>query len=181
MNKEFEALYKTLNEKEPTRYEMLEYGWAIKELAEGITARSVWEALRHIDQAERYLAKFRGNMIPASELTEAEAGWARAFHTYMRKGMDCPLGTILYRLIAENKGLPVWYAFLKGVAANSKMKSTKHIYGIAIKTAEDTYHLGQEETDNLLMLSCLRMWEDDFDNAVSWVRGDDKEGEAGTA
>lgn len=176
-----DALYKQLNEKEPTRHEMMEYGWALKELAEGVTSRSMWEIMRHVDRAEHYLAEFRGNMIPTPALSKAESNLAVGFHTYMRKGMDCPLGTMLYHLISANKGLPVWYAFLKGVAANSAMKSTKHIYQIAIRAAENAYHLGQETGDNLMMLSALRMWEDDFADAVSWVKGDDKEGEAGTS
>lgn len=175
-----DTLYKKLNETEPTRYEMLEYGWALKELAEGVTGRSLWEVLRHVTQAERYLSEFRGKMVPAPDLTEREANLSSAFHTYMRKGMDCPLGTMLYRLIAESKGTPVWYAFVKSVAGNEdKMKN--RIYHTAIKAAEDTYRLGNDNTDNLLMLSALRMWEEDFNTALDWVKGDDKEGETGTA
>lgn len=181
MSKYENELYKKLSEKEPTRWEMLEYGFALKELAEGVTARSVWEALRHVDAAERHLSEFRGNMVPTLEITEAEANWSASLHTYMRKGMDCPLGTMLYRLIAESKGRPVWFAFVKAVMANSKMKNKKHIYSIAIRAAKDTYHLGNDNTDSLLMVSALSMWEDDFENAFRWVKDDDKEGEAGTA
>lgn len=174
-----DALYKKLNEKEPTRYEMLEYGWALKELAEGVTGRSLWEIMRHVDAAERYLSEFRGKMIPTPDLTDAEAELSAGFHTYMRKCMDCPLGTILYRLIAENKGLPIWYAFVKSIAG-SKDRMKNRIYHTALKVAEDTYHLGNQNTDGLLMVSALRMWEDDFNHAITWVKGDDKEGEAGT-
>jgi hypothetical protein len=167
-----DSLYKQLHEKEPTRYEMLEYGWALKELAEGTTARSLWEMLRHVSQAERYLAEFRGKMVPTPDLDNGEANIAIAFHTYMRKGMDCPLGTVLYRLIAENKGLPVWYAFVKAVNANSKLKNKKHIYQIAIRDAEGVYRTGNDNTDSLLMLSALRMWEDDFENALEQIKGE---------
>jgi len=175
-----DELYKQLNGKEPTRYEMLEYGWALKELAEGVTGRSLWEVLRHVDSAERYLKEFRGKMVPTPDLSNKEANLAAGFHTYMRKGMDCPLGTMLYHLIANNQGTPVWFAFVKSIAA-SKDKMKNRIYHSAIKAAEDVYRLGNQTSDGLMMLCALRMWEEDFNDAVSWVRGDDKEGEAGTA
>ena len=163
-----DSLYKQLHEKEPTRYEMLEFGWALRELAEGSTARNLWECLHHVTKAERYLAEFRGKMIPTPDLNEAEANIAINLHTYMRKCMDCPLGTILYRLIAENKGLPVWYAFVKSVA---KDINPKWAYRNAIQAAEGMYRTGNDNTDNLLMLSALRMWEDDFANALEWMKG----------
>ena len=167
MNAENE-LYKTLHEKEPTRYEMLEYGWALKELAEGVTGRSLWDVLRHVSNAERYLAEFRGKMIPTPDLDTGEANIAIALHTYMRKGMDSPLGVILYRLISENKGLPVWYAFVKAINANSNLKNKKHIYQIAIRNAEGVYRTGNDNTDNLLMLSALQMWGEDFNDFFDW-------------
>src|SRR5512137_1022149 len=115
MSKATEDLYKKLNDKEPSRYDMLEYGWALKELAEGMTGRNLWEVIRHLDTAERYLKEFRGKMIPTPDLSSKEADLAAGFHTYMRKGMDCPLGTMLYHLIATNQGTPVWFAFVQSI------------------------------------------------------------------
>jgi len=167
MNAENE-LYKKLHETEPTRYEMLEYCWALRELAEGASARNLWEVLHHVTKAERYLTEFRGKMVPTPELSNAEGNMAIAMHTFIRKGMDCSLGTILYRLIAENKGIPVWYAFVKAVVANKAIKNKKHIYQLAIRASENAYSTGNDNTDNLLMLSALRMWEDDFENFLDW-------------
>lgn len=95
--KEYERLTKT----EATKGQMMEYGWAIKELAEGLSAHSVWDMFRHVEAAQRYLAEFKGNFTKTPELNEKEAEIASGLHTYMRKGMDSSLSCILYRMISE--------------------------------------------------------------------------------
>lgn len=183
MSNKFDELYKKLHKQEPTWREMLEYGWALKELADGVTDRNLWEVMNHVSKAERYLSEFRGKVILTPELTEQEANLSAALHTYMRKGMDCPLGTMLYHLICENKGTSVWYAFVKGVHSQRQQKNCRPhwAYNNGIKEALNTYHLGNDTSDNLMMLSVLQMWNEDFPNALSWATGDDHEGEAGTA
>lgn len=82
----------------------------------------------------------------------------------MRKCMDCPLGTTLYRMIAENRGLPVWYAFVKSLVAN------KRNYRDALQDASHQFEL-DKTTDNLLMLNALQMWDDyDFPDAHDWLQ-----------
>ena len=159
-----DKLFTELREKELTRPQVLELGWALKELAEAMTERSAWDTLRHVSQAERYITEFRGNLIPVPELTKAEANLSASLHTYMRKGMDSHLSIMLYRMVSENRGIAVWYGFVKGLAAN------KNDFRDAINAADAVYH-GTDTTDNLLMLQALWMWEDDFKYALDWLKG----------
>jgi|ERR1035441_83331 hypothetical protein len=163
MNRELEKIYETLNKTEPTRDQMLEYSWAIKELSEGLTSHSVWDMFRHVETAQRHLTEFKGHFIETPKLDENEGNLAGALHTYMRKGMDSPLSVMLYRMIAEDRGTPVWYAFVKGLAAN------KRSYREAIQAADAGWEVNKT-TDNLLMLECLRIWGDqNFADAMAWT------------
>jgi hypothetical protein len=151
MNKDLEKEYERLNKTEATRYQLMEYSWAIKALAEGLTAHNVWEMFRQVETAQRYLSEFKGHFTKNPELNEAECEMASGLHTYMRKGMDSPLSVMLYRMIAENRGTPVWYAFVKGLVAN------KRNYSAAINAAAVQNEL-DKSTDNLLMYEALCMW-----------------------
>ena len=162
MNKDIEREYERLNKTEATKGQMMEYGWAIKELAEGLSAHSVWDMFRHVEAAQRYLTEFKGNFTQTPKLNEAEANIASGLHTYMRKGMDSSLSCILYRMISENRGLPVWYAFVKGLVAN------KNSYQAAIHAA-DAQHDMDKTTDNLLMLKALEMWGDEWLDPQDWI------------
>ena len=177
MNAQDEKLYQALHEKEITRGEMLDITFAIKELADALNGHNAWDTLRCTRNALRHLEEFRGKMVPAPDLTVDEANLSAGLHTYMRKGMDCPLGTMLYTLIAQDRGRNVWYAFIKQLNAilNSvKMSkpSPKHVFSQSIAAAESTYRLSSDSTDDLFMLSTLRLWEDDFENALEWLEPD---------
>lgn len=171
--------FEKMREKECTRYETLELTWAVKELSEALGARSAWDTLRSARNALRYMTEFIGKMVPTPELTESEAEMSQALHTYMRKGMDCPLGTMLYRCISENKGTPIWYAFCKEIVACEKELTTKNkklseanalgVYHRAIHAAEKVYDNGNSTTEDLFMVSTLRMWEEDFPSAIGWI------------
>jgi hypothetical protein len=164
MNKDFEKTYEKLNKTDPTRWQMMEYGWAIRELSEGLSAHNVWDMFRHVESAQRYLSEFKGHFIETPKMDEKEAALASCMHTYMRKGMDSPLSVMLYRMISEDRGTPVWYAFVKGLAANNRF------YGKAIQAANAEWEVN-ETTDNLFMLECLRMWKDqDFDDVLKWLK-----------
>jgi hypothetical protein len=162
MNKELEKEYERLNKTEATRWQMMEYSWAIKALAEGLSARSVWEQFRNIEQAQRYLTEFRSHFTKAPELNEKEANLAMGLHTYMRKGMDSNLSCMLYRMVAEGRGVGVWYAFVKGLAAN------KNNYQAAIREAHNQQNL-DKSTDNQLMYHALCMWENEWLDPQDWV------------
>lgn len=162
MNKDFEKEYERLCKIEPTKCQIMDYGWAIRELAEGLSDHSVWDMLRHVETAQRYLTEFKGHFTKNPELNEAEAYIASGLHTYMRKGMDSSLSCILYSMIAENRGLPVWYAFVKGLVAN------KNNYYAAIAAA-DVQHDLDKTTDNLLMLKALEMWGDKWLDPQDWI------------
>ncbi len=162
MNKDVEKEYERLNKTEATRWQMMEYDWAIKALAEGLSARSVWEQFRSIETAQRYLSEFRGHFTKNPELNEKEANLAMGLHTYMRKGMDSNLSCILYRMVAENRGTPVWFAFVKGLAAN------KNNYHAALNAAHNQSDL-DKSTDNLLMYHALAMWENEWLDPQDWV------------
>lgn len=163
MNKDFEKQYEKLNSTEATKHQLLELSFAIKELAEALSEHSVWSMFRHITLSQRYLSEFKGHFVETPKLTENEGNFAGALHTYMRKGMDCPLGTMLYRMISEDRGTPVWYAFVKGLVTN------KRSYPLAYQAADHQYRL-DETTDNLLMLNALAIWGDqNFPDALDWV------------
>lgn len=163
-NAKLESQYELLNKKELTRYETLELTWAIGKLAEALSARSAWNALNNVQAAQRDISTFVGKIVPLPKLTTKEANISSALHTYMRKGMDSHLSVMLYRMISENRGIAVWYAFIKGLAAN-KLNFREGME--AACNASDI----DGTTDNLLMKSALWMWEEDFPNALEWMKG----------
>lgn len=165
-----ENTFVALREKELTRYQLLELTWAMKELAEAIGERYAWDTLRHTTNALRYINEFRGNILPTPELTKEEANMSANLHTYMRKLMDCPLGTMLYALISENRGTAIWYVFVNAIVSNPE-KNKVRIYEFAMRKAEEMYKVNNT-TDDLFMLSTLRLWEDDFPNAMTWAKGE---------
>lgn len=162
MNKELEAEYNRLNKTEATKWQLMEYSWAIKALAEGLTAHSVWDMFRHVETAQRYLSEFKGHFTKNPELNEKEADLARGLHTYMRKGMDSSLSCMLYRMVDENRGTPVWFAFVKALAAN------KNSYRAAIAAADAQCDM-DKTTDNVLMYHALCMWENEWLDPQDWV------------
>lgn len=165
MDKDFEKEYKRLGETEATKWQMMEYSWAIKALAEGLTERSVWRQFSKIEDTLRYLNEFRGHFTKNPELNGKEADFASNLHTYMRKVMDSPLSVILYRMIAENRGTPVWWSFVKGLV------SSKNNFKEAINKANLQYNT-DKTTDNLIMYQALRIWEDqNFSDAIKWLKG----------
>jgi len=171
MNDVNQNTYVALREKELTRYQLLELTRAMRELAEGMGEHFAWDTLRHTTNAIRYINEFRGNILPTPKLTDEEANLSANLHTYMRKGMDCPLGTMLYCLISENRGTSIWYAFVKALVSCTDTHPIR-LYAFAVSKAEEMYKAANNTTDDLFMLSTLRLWEDDFPNAMTWVKGE---------
>lgn len=171
--KDSEALYKKLQETELTRYQMLDLTFGMKELAEAIGSRDAWETLRHTRRAIQHLEEFRGNIIPTPELNEEEANLSMGLHTYMRKGMDCPLGNLMHGFISENRGRNIWFSFIKSVTQTQK-DSPKYplnrVYDIAIRSAEECYRTANDTSDDGYMLSLLKMWEENFPDAMEWMK-----------
>jgi hypothetical protein len=126
--------------------------------------------LQRVAKAESHLSVFRSKANSTPPFSSDEASLSANLHTYMRKGMNDPLGTLLYRLIAEDRGKPVWYAFIKGIA-NSHNSSA---YKDGIKAAQEECLMGNYGTDSVLMLSALELWETDFENAWDWARNINK-------
>ena len=164
--KDFEAL----RNKQLTRGELMYLTSAIEEVAKAISGHSAWDSLRYVRNTIRHLNEFRGAIVPLAELTEEEAEMSRALHTYMRKGMDCDLSVMMHRLIDENRGTPIWYAFVKGVTSNKI--NPKWCYREGIRAAEETYAVGSDTTDDLFMLNTLKIWgKEDFESALDWLKG----------
>lgn len=136
--------------------------WAIQDLSKALTERRALYSMNSVTQAIRHLNEFLGEVSPVPTLTETEANVARALHTYMRKYMDGPLSGILYRLIADNRGLPIWYGFIKGLVAE------KGNFREAMEHADKVNRDGHDTTDDLLMESALRLWKDDFIKNGVW-------------
>jgi hypothetical protein len=175
-----QKLYEELHEKQLTRNDTLNLSWAMQELAKSFSAHNAWDALNQVNTAQRHLNEFRGAIVPSEPLTEQEANLSIGLHTYMRKCMDCPLGTLLYRLISESRGTNIWYAFVKGV--NDFQKSPKKhvlrshcIHEAGINSADACYRVASNTSDDLFMLSALRMWGEDvkeFSRALEWLEGE---------
>lgn len=151
-----------LRNKELTRGNTLNLCFAMKDLADALSECSIGDALRKIQSAKRYINEFIGEHLPAELLTEEEAVVSSSLHTYMRKGMDTELSVILYRSIAENKGLPVWNAFVKGLV------KTKMDFQYALRRAKEVSDT-DNSIENLTMKCALAMWKDDFQDAVEWI------------
>jgi len=146
-----------------------ELGFAIKELGDGVSSRYVLDALRHSRNAQHYITEFISNVVPTPNLNAVEADHSSCLHTYMRKGMDSPLGNILWSLINEGRGKAIWYAFVRGIAVIDY--NAKKTYQFGIASAEEERHNGHDTSDDLFMLNALRMWEDDFPDAWEWIGG----------
>lgn len=138
----------------------LPLAWAIKDIAEGMAERRAMSAIHHSTRAIKHLNEFINELAGVPELTDVEANTCIALHTYMRKGMDCHLGSMLWLLVNEGRGNAIWYAFVKGLVAN------KGNYELAIREADRCYRSGHETSEDLIMLSSLHLWKEDFENGV---------------
>lgn len=126
-------------------YAIAELGGAMHERMDGRVEQQVGAAIRHLTQ-------FLGNVKPAPTLSEADAAFSQAAHTYMRKCWDSPLSTLLYRLISDSKGFGVWAAFCQGAVVHGMDLRE------ALETADIYYDDHSEDSDNLVMLCALRLW-----------------------
>ena len=150
-------------------------------LAEAIMARGDYHRVNNgVEQTIRYLNEFIGEVKPLPKLTAVEVEFARAAHTYMRKYWDEPLATLIYRAIADSRGIDVWYAFVKGVVKHRKFKI---VYREAISEMEEFADNGPESPDSLNMRLFLCMWpEKDFNmmmetfDSDGWVDWEAKDG-----
>lgn len=175
MTKDFDKFCEILSNTKPTQTQMLDYGLAIRELADGLAQNDVWSIFRNVENALYYLERFRGHFVKVPTLTKKQGILARRLHTYIRKCMDNHFGYILNEMITANRGIAVWYAFIKGLDSN------KNNYHKAIDEADNAYELNKI-TDNRIMLGLLQMWKkENFADAIEWLNGGDNEGEAGTA
>jgi hypothetical protein len=118
--------------------------------------------VRNIKSGMRYFDEFIGDMNPTPKLSEQEANMASSLHTYLRKGTDAEYSIILYRMISESKGINIWYAFIKGIT------DKKFSYSNGIKLAEAAKDVGNDTTDDYIMLAALNMWEPDWKYVEEW-------------
>jgi hypothetical protein len=145
-----------------TDWQRMLIGQAINNLGEAVveSTREDGNAIGKVNSCIRNLNEFLGQSRPAPNLTEDEAEVARNLHTYMRKGMDCPLSVILYRMIDEDRAHNIWFSFVKELAATKS-------YSKAIRAAEKAADNGT--TDDFILLSALGIWKDDFQDAMEWI------------
>lgn len=138
--------------------------WALQELGKALAETRTRYAMNHVTSAIRNLNEFLGTVSPVPKITEAEGNISIGLHTYMRKCMDGPLSVILYRLISENRGLCVWYSFVKGLNENNGRFHDAIEYAYRIVHDE-----GHNTSDDLFMEASLRLWEDEFSSAWKWI------------
>jgi hypothetical protein len=136
--------------------------WAVQEIGKAQAEHRAMSAINGATQAIKYLNEFINELAGTPELTEAEANVCIALHTYMRKGMHCHLGTMLWRMVNESRGSAVWYAFVKGLVANNGD------FREGIEEAEKVHRDGHSTTEDLLMLCALWQWEDGFNQNKVW-------------
>jgi len=151
-------MHEYLNKKCLTLNEVFEINWAIQKLAEGMNSRSAWTTLHHVQLAQKSLTEFSNSLVPIPNLSTKEESISNSLHTYLRKGTDSHLSVILYRMVSENRGIQVWTSFIKGLVQN------KMDFHDGMKQACEITSVNNN-TDNLLMLSALWMWEKDFPEA----------------
>ncbi len=125
-------------------------GWALQAAAKAMTESRFGDVQREAGQAMRYLTEFVNVLNPSPNLTEAEANWARAAHTYMRKCCDDPVTTLLYNLIARSDGWNVWAAFVKAAVAGEGFQQ-------AVFAAKDVCHT-EDNPPNTYMACALEAW-----------------------
>jgi hypothetical protein len=140
----------------------LPMAWAMKEIAEGMAERRALSAIHHTTRAIKYLNEFVNDIAGIPTLTDEEANTAIALHTYMRKGMDSHLGTMLWCMVNESRGSAIWYAFVKGLVAN------KGDFREGMEEAELAYRSGHETSEDLLMRCALWQWMDDYNACKVW-------------
>lgn len=135
-------------------------GFALRELSQAFTHRRDGtqdeDTMRDVKGCLRYINEVVADVYPTPKLDENEAELARCLHTYMRKCMDTPLSCILYRCISENRGLPIWYAFVKEL--NKNLKDKRDGFRWACEEAERLYREGNDTTDDMMMNAALEMW-----------------------
>ena len=112
------------------------------------------EFVREVKLCMRQLQEFLGDINPLPALTKLEAEVSGNLHTYLRKLNDEPYSVIIYRMVHESRGLGIWYAFVKGAAADAK-KLNFHRAIQEARNASDKCNT----TDDLIMLAALQMWE----------------------
>lgn len=127
-------------------------GQAIAKLGEAVGQPFRDNFVSDVTRAQNYCQQVLGDIVPAPKLSEKDAELSSKLHTYLRKYADGPLSVILYRMIAEDRGKAVWYAFVKGLNANS------FILGNAIQCAQQQADENRS-TDDTILVMALQLWD----------------------
>ena len=133
---------------------MLTLGFAIRDLGSAFGHRrdNVREIIHDVQNAQRSLDTFMGDVIPTPELTPAGAELSRSLHYAMRKWMDGPLSSLLYTMISESRGLRIWITFVHGLIDN------KYKFGRAFTMASHKYRENHSGTDDMFMICLIELW-----------------------
>lgn len=158
-----------MNEREHFHaFELIPIGSAISKLGEATYADKD-RAICAVSSAVSNLNEFLGNASPAPSLTEDEANWSSSLHTYMRKYMDGPPSSGLYRMVSENRAKRIWYQFVKIVAERTKQEKPKNF---TVENVTESVRRSDDApltTDDVVFLDLLNLWPD-FQNAVATVK-----------
>jgi hypothetical protein len=154
-------------------HQLFSLALALNKLSEAFLAHD--DAMRvdiAVEGTLRHLNEFVGETKPAPTLNEVESNFYRAAHTYMRKGMDGPLASLLYNSISSGRGEAVWRAFVKGAVEPVKRGHSRYRNGL--RAAEDFHESGVETPEGRDMLCLLELWgEEDFDIMIDAFKQDD--------
>lgn len=121
-------------------------------------AASSWasEVDSDVSRAIKHLTEFMNNSYPVPAFDERTADVSSAIHTYLRKGCDCSLTTLLYILFSRSEGVGVWHALCAAVANNyEKDKQDVYHYKRAI---ENYYRDNSDVPGNDTMYFALDTW-----------------------
>lgn len=139
------------DEKEITRYQLLDLGLALVSLAEAMTGRDRGEVIHKARRAVGNINAFLGAQQTSEPLTEKEASWSAGLHTWLRKYEDSHLSCILYNMISESRADPVWYAFIRALVKKKNIHE-------ALSDAREVSESGP--TDWMIFDRCLWIWHE---------------------
>jgi hypothetical protein len=124
----------TPTEKRYTEEEKRDILYAVEYAAKAAARSWASEVDSDVSRAIKYLTEFMNNSYPVPAFDERTAEVSSAIHTYLRKGCDCSLTTLLYILFSRSEGVGVWHALCAAVVKNyENKKQDAHFYRRAIE------------------------------------------------
>lgn len=148
-----------LNSKHTEKYseaEKTDILLSLEAAAKAARGHSKFQTDLDVERAIQHLVRFVNLVKPCPQFDETTANTSAAIHTYLRKGCDNAITTLLYVLVARNEGMGVWHAFCTSVAKHyADKKQNIHVY---INEIERYYRDNESVPANDTMYFALKAW-----------------------